>query len=97
MNSRTKPLNDSGGGAGSSGSGAGIGAGSSVGSGAGAGEDLSIEAIVKRKFKVRRVAANLKFKEFSFSFSKAFVEVRYYQYFEVQQFKPLYLKQCKFL
>jgi hypothetical protein len=77
VNSRTKPLNDSGGGAGSYGGGAGSvvgsgagsggggggggGAGSGVGSGAGAGEELSIEAIVKRKFKVRRVTtANLK-------------------------------------
>jgi hypothetical protein len=81
VNSRTKPLNDSGGGAvigagaaGSGGSGAGIGAGSGVGSGAGAGEDLSIEAIVKRKFKVRSVTANLKFRyvvrKFMYHFQK---------------------------
>jgi hypothetical protein len=100
MNSRTKPLNDSGGGAGigvggagtGAGSVAGISAGSGVGSVAGAGEDLSIEAIVKRKFKVRSVAANLKFclccKEISFSFSKHLVKYGT-MYFEVQCFKSL--------
>ncbi len=81
MNSRRKPLNDSGGGAGSgAGSVVGSGAGSGVGSGTGAGEDLSIEAIVKRKFKVRSGTANLKItlycKKIYLSFSKAFAEYR---------------------